>query len=161
DGVPLSSVAFSSIDVGSLDLSTFERVEVMRGGVPAELGGAVLGGAVNFVTAVGPSASGAHNGVTVGGGSFGARRARVGRGDAFGKLKTSLSVGYAGAEGDFDYFDDNGTPLNRTDDATRERDNNGFDELDVVARAAAAGPTRVAGGARFGWKEQGVPGPTG
>jgi iron complex outermembrane receptor protein len=158
DGVPLSRVAFSSIDVGSLELASFDRVEILRGGVPAELGGAVLGGAANFVTRTGPAPGGERTRLTVGGGSFGARRARIARGDAFGETRTALSAGYAGAEGDFDYFDDNGTPQNRADDRERRRANNGFDAVDVAARAAAAA---FAGGGRFSWKGQGVPGPSG
>ncbi len=162
DGVPLSQVAFSSIDVGSLDLGTFDQVDVYRGGVPVELGGAVLGGAVNFETAVGPRADGKQDEVTVGGGSFGARRVRVSRGDSWfdGALKSTLAVGYSGTTGDFSYFDDNGTPLNQTDDSTRERQNNGYDQFDVVARVAGDGPLGLTAGERFSTKAQGVAGPT-
>jgi outer membrane receptor protein involved in Fe transport len=161
DGVPLSRVAFSSVDVGSLELATFDRVEVLRGGVPAELGGAVLGGAVDFVTRVGPPADGQRNRITVGGGSFGARRVRIARADDLGGLRTALSAGYAGAEGDFDYFDDNGTPLNPADDAERRRGNNGYDAVDVAARVAGGERLTYVGGGRVTWKGQGVPGPSG
>lgn len=164
DGVPLSRFAFSSIDVGSLDLGSYDRVDVYRSGVPVELGGAVLGGAVDFVTAVGPRPGGAHDELVLGGGSFGARRIRFLRGDAWGdggRFKTTLAAGYEGATGDFDYFDDNGTPLNPSDDATRKRTDDGFDALDLVARAKLEGDPEITGGARFSTKSQGVPGPTG
>jgi len=163
DGVPLSRFAFSSIDVGSLDLSSYGRVDVYRGGVPLELGGAVLGGAVDFVTQVGPRPDGSRNEIELGGGSFGARRLRVVRGDAWGdgRLKTTFGASYAGATGDFDYFDDNGTPLNPADDATRARQDDFFDSLDLVARLHREGDPDVTGGARFSTKDQGVPGPTG
>jgi outer membrane receptor protein involved in Fe transport len=157
DGVPLSRFAFSSVDVGSLDLAGFDRIEITRGGVPAEVGGAVLGGAVDFVTAVGPAPGAARTAVTAGGGSFGSRHARVTRRDALGALRATISAGYEGATGSFDYFDDNGTPLNRADDATRTRQNNGFDSAFAAARLAAGD---VAGGARFYYKDQGVPGTT-
>jgi iron complex outermembrane receptor protein len=139
-------------------------VEVLRGGVPAELGGAALGGAVNFVTRIGPLATGETTTLTLAGGSFGARRVRATHGDTFGAddaLATGVSVAYAGASGDFDYFDDNGTPFNRDDDAVRERQNNGFDAVDVAARAQRRGALQITGGARLAWKGQGVPGPTG
>ena len=163
DGVPLSRVAFSSIDVGALDLGSYDRVDVYRGGVPVELGGAVLGGAVDFQTTVGPRPDGANNEIVLGGGSFGARRLRLVRGDAWGdgKLKTTFGASYAGASGDFDYFDDGGTPLNRDDDSTRKRSDDGFDAVDLVARVRREGDPDVTGGARFSWKDQGVPGPTG
>jgi outer membrane cobalamin receptor len=161
DGVPLSRVAFSSIDVGSLDLGSYDRASVYRGGVPVELGGAVLGGAVDFQTNVGPRPDGARNEIVLGGGSFGARRLRLVRGDAWGDgaLKTTFGASYAGASGDFDYFDDNGTPLNPADDTTRRRSADGFDAVDLVARAHREGDPDVTGGVRLSWKDQGVPGP--
>ncbi len=158
DGVPLSRVAFSAIDVGTLDLGTFARVEVFRGGVPADLGGAVLGGAVNFVTGVGPGPDGRHNVVSLGGGSFGAKRLRISRLDRFGRWATTVQVGYAGAAGDFAFFDDGGTPLNLDDDRTSTRVNNGYDQIDASLRARRG---RIELGERISWKEQGVPGPTG
>jgi vitamin B12 transporter len=161
--VPLSRVAFSSIDVGSLDLGSYDRVDVYRGGVPVDLGGAVLGGAVDFQTTVGPRPDGSRNQIVLGGGSFGARRLRLVRGDAWGdgRLKTTFGASYAGATGDFDYFDDNGTPLNPADDSTRKRSDDGFDAVDLVARVHREGDPDVTGGARFSYKDQGVPGPTG
>ena len=70
-----------------------------------------------------------------------------------------VGLGYAGAEGDFVYFNDNGTNLNQSDDSYVERTNNGYDRVDGVARAALRrGPWSLSGGARGLWKEQGVPG---
>jgi iron complex outermembrane receptor protein len=128
-----------------------------------EYGGAVLGGAVNFATRVGPRADGRHTELTLGGGSFGAFRVRAARGDAFdgGRIKTTFAAGYSRATGNFLVFDDNGTPLNPNDDATRERVNNGYDQVDAVARAETTGPIALSGGARVLWKGQGVPGPVG
>ncbi|HKA90264.1 MAG TPA: TonB-dependent receptor [Haliangiales bacterium] len=163
DGVPLSRFAFSAVDVGSLDLGTFDRVEIFRGGVPVEYGGAVLGGAVNFVTRVGPRPDARTTELTLGGGSFGAFRARAARGDAFadGRLRTTFAAAYARADGGFLVFDDNGTPLNPNDDSTRPRVNNGYDQVDAVARAETSGAIAASGGARVSWKGQGVPGPVG
>lgn len=164
DGVPLSRVAFSALDVGDLDLGTFDRVEIYRGGVPVELGGAALGGAVNFVTSVGPIAGRPSLTLTLGGGSFGARRARAVRRAALlhGRLLATLAVGYAGATGDYEMFDDRGTPLNPDDDGRVRRTNNGFDRLDAVVRLRGRpGPLTIDGGQRLSWKWQGVPGPSG
>lgn len=163
DGVPLSRFAFSAVDVGSLDLGTFDQVEIFRGGVPVEYGGAVLGGAVNFITRVGPRPDGRNTELALGGGSFGAFRVRAARGDALagGRVRTSFAAGYARADGGFLVFDDNGTPLNQSDDSTRARVNNGYDQVDAVARGEMGGATAVSGGARVSWKGQGVPGPVG
>jgi iron complex outermembrane receptor protein len=163
DGIPLSRIAFSSIDVGSLELAGYDQVDVYRGGVPVELGGAVLGGAVDFVTRVGPRADGAHTQLLLGGGSFGARRLRAARGDRFvdDKLATTFAVGYAGATGDFPYHDDGGTPLDPSDDTTQPRQDDDYDAVDAVARARWQGELEASGGVRVSVKDQGVPGPTG
>lgn len=164
DGVPLSRVASATVDVGDLDLGTYETVEIHRGGVPVAYGGAALGGAVNFTTALGPDATGRRNTVTIGGGSFGARRTRLIRRDALedGRLLTAVALGYAGAGGDYAYFDDGGTPLNPDDDDTATRVNNGYDQLDGAARLRwRRGGWLVEAGERLLYKAQGVPGPAG
>jgi iron complex outermembrane receptor protein len=162
DGVPLSRISFSAVDLGSLDPATFDRVEIHRGGAPVALGGAVLGGAVNFVTSIGPGPDGRRTSIGAGGGSFGARRVRAMRRDAFGQWRTTVGVGYAGAEGDFDYFHDGGTPLEPSDDGVARRRNNGYDQIDGVARARRGSTHRyLEVGERVAWKGQGVPGAAG
>ena len=164
DGVPVSRLFFTAADMASLDLAAFDRVEVHRGGVPVELGGAVLGGAVNLVTAVGPRGEEPRDHLEVSTGSFGIRGARMVRRDALlgGRLATTAALGYAGVAGDYRFFDDRGTPLNLADDRETERINNGYDQLDGVFRAryrVAHGSLEL--GERLSYKEQGVPGPTG
>src|SRR5690606_19032 len=85
DGVPLSTVAYAGKDLGLYELDSFSELELFRGGVPAEHGGAALGGALNFITAVGPDAQGRRLRLSVGGGSSGARHLRARwRDDALG-----------------------------------------------------------------------------
>ena len=138
DGVPLSRLGSASLDVGQLDLATFDEIEVWRGAVPVELGGATLGGAINFVTGLGPAADGTHTRVALGVGSFGARRLRVVRRDATtlggAPLATSVAASYAGANGDFTYHHDGGTPVEPSDDHVATRENDGYDQLDAAAR---------------------------
>ncbi len=159
DGVPLSRLAAVTTDLGRFALDAFAEVDLYRGAVPVELGGAGVGGAVNLVTRLGRGAGGERLALTAGGGSYGARFARARYGDvlAGGRVATAITAGYQGATGDFSYFDDNGTPLNATDDHTGTRRNNAFDQLDVTARAGAPDGSRVAG-ARVAWKRQGLPG---
>jgi vitamin B12 transporter len=159
DGVPLSRVASVTTDVGAYELGSFGEVDVYRGGVPAALGGAALGGALSLQTRVGRGASGEQLFVGAGVGSFGARslRARWGVGDPVEGRAEVIEVGYAGARGDFVYYDDNGTNLTTRDDTWRTRGNDGYDHVDLVARAAA--PTWSAG-LRGLARRQGLPGST-
>jgi iron complex outermembrane receptor protein len=163
DGVPLSRVAFATLDLGAFELGTFERVDVYRGGVPGEWGGAALGGAVNFVTGVGPRPGEKPTRLVLAAGSFGARRLTLSRRDRFGGAWAStVVVGYAGAEGDYAYFDDHGTPLEPRDDEERTRVNNGYDQVDLGARVKwRRRGSSVELGQRLSWKQQGIPGPAG
>lgn len=161
DGVPLARLGSATADLGRFEPSSFSRVAVHRGAIPVGLGGAAASSALELTTAVGPPADGHSLLFSAGAGSFGARHLRGrwlgGRPD--GTLGFHLGLGYAGADGDFTYFDDNGTNLNRSDDGFQTRSNNGYDQVDAVGRVGAlAGGWSLLGGARAGWKDQGVPG---
>lgn len=158
DGVPLSRIATVGADLGRFELTSFSELELYRGGVPVEYGGAAMGGALNLVTRVGPAA-GPRLRVSAGGGSFGARHLRTRWLGGDDRLGYHVALGYAGATGDFEYFDDNGTNLEPGDDSYVDRSNNGFDAVDGVARLRASrGPATAELGARTMWKRQGVPG---
>ena len=160
DGVPLSRLGSVTADLGRYELDSFDRVELYRGAVPVTLGGAGVGGALDLQSRVGRAATGERWHLTVGGGSFGARagRLRFGDGDPSSRAMAA-EVGYAGATGDYDFFDDGGTLLSPADDRTSTRINNGYDQLDAVVRAAG---TSTGGGWRGGVRalarRQGVPG---
>lgn len=164
DGVALSRLGTTTVDLGRFELDGFGEIELYRGGVPVALGGAGVGGALNLVTRVGRGPRGERWNVTLGAGSFGARsaRLRLGDGDATvdGGRALAVSVGYAGAAGDFTYFDDGGTSLTAADDRLATRTNNGYDAVDGSLRAAGrAGDRRWELGGRLLGKRQGLPGP--
>ena len=76
DGVPLSRIASVSANLGQFDLSSFEAVELYRGGVPPGLGGAGVGGALDMRTALGPGPDGKALQLSAGMGSYGSRHLR-------------------------------------------------------------------------------------
>ena len=159
DGVPLARIAQVTTDLGRFTLDSFGEVELYRGSVPVELGGAGVGGALNLVTRLGRGDHGERVRASLGAGSFGARHVHVHYGDAHwdGKLLSSTTLGYQRAVGDYTYFTDNGTPLNKTDDGYLTRHNNGFEQLDAATRVGLA-DQRAAGGLRLAWRDQGLPG---
>ena len=147
DGVPLARIAAVTTDLGRFQLDAFGEVDLYRGAVPVELGGAGVGGALNLVTRLGRGEHGERLRASIGTGSFGARHARLHYGDDHGAVKSSTTIGYVGATGDYTYFDNNGTLLNAKDDAYRVRRNNGFDQLDAATRIGdAASPLVKPGG---------------
>src|ERR1700761_5888202 len=77
DGVPLSRIASVTTDLGRFTLDSFGQVELYRGAVPVELGGAGVGGALNLVTKLGRDDNGDRVSASAGFGSFGARHVRL------------------------------------------------------------------------------------
>ncbi len=159
DGVPLARIAAVTTDLGRFALAAFGQVDLYRGAVPVELGGAGVGGALNLVTHLGRGARGERVTVSAGAGSFGARHARLRYGDRHGALQSSTTIGYQAATGDYAYYDDNSTPLNGTDDTQRVRRNNGFEAFDGATRWATEDRS-VIGGVRVASTHQGLPGST-
>ncbi|MBL9018149.1 MAG: TonB-dependent receptor [Myxococcales bacterium] len=161
DGVPLAKLAAVTTDLGRFPLDAFGEVRFYRGAVPVELGGAGIGGAVDLVTKLGRGPRGERWTATAGVGSYGARhlRARYGDEHVGGQIESSTTIGYQGATGDYTYFDDNGTLLNKADDGFKTRGNNGFDQIDATSRIGA--PDALFGvGLRLAFKRQGLPGST-
>ncbi len=161
DGVPLSRIASVTADLGRISLESYSSLELYRGGVPAELGGQTLGGALNLKSAIGPSPGGKTLVLSAGAGSFGSRHLRASwrGGRADGTTGFHLGLGYAGATGDFEYFNDNGTNLVAEDDVLEPRQNNGYDQLDAAARyRLRRGYLTIEAGSRSLFKSQGIPG---
>ncbi len=161
DGVPLSRLGSVTADLSRYELDSFDTIELYRGAVPVTLGGAGVGGALNLVTRVGRAPTGERWRLTLGGGSYGARSARLrfGDGDPDDRAGIAAEVGYAGADGDYPFFDDGGTNLSPADDRTSIRANNGYDQLDALVRAAGRqGDRQWQLGVRGVGKRQGVPG---
>src|SRR3569832_1720722 len=155
DGVPVARIAAVTTDLGRFPLDAFGQVELYRGAVPIELGGAGVGGALNLVTRLGRGAHGERIEASAGIGSFGARHVRLHYGDEYGDVKTSTTLGYQGARGDYTYYSDNGTQLDTHDDSFKKRVNNQFDQVDLASRV---GRDSDAAGLRLAYKDQGLPG---
>jgi vitamin B12 transporter len=162
DGAPLSGSGTGIVDLSTQPLDALARVELYRGYVPIRYGSAAIGGALDLVGAV-------HRGSAklwiVGGlGSYLAREARLGFAAPLGRRKTSRAsiaarLGYAGSRGDFQYFDDGGTPLLRDDDGILRRQNADYQRLSGQLRFDARfGQLQLAQQNLAWWKLQGVPG---
>jgi iron complex outermembrane receptor protein len=132
DGAPLTSAAHGVVSLADLPATAIERVEVYRGLAPLGLGVATPGGAVNLITASAPELREAR----LARGSFGTWEGRASAGAVRGALSGTVHAGYQGSNGDFRFFDDNGTPFNAADDDTSTRVNNRFDAATLLATVA-------------------------
>lgn len=159
DGVPLARAQDQTVNLANLPLDSLERIEVYRGTVPVGFGGGGIGGVVNLVTRA-PSAE-PQSELSAGYGSFETRKVVGTHSRRAGGVDLLGHVSYLGSEGDFTYFDDNGTPENPADDEQTTRINNAFNAVGALARASLAIDETLAfdGTQELFYNAQGVPGP--
>lgn len=161
DGVPLGDAFGGLFDLSELPLRSMTRVDIYRGFVPVRYGGATLGGVLDVH---GSPRTDAHTHVlSTGLGSFGGRQLALdARTPLSSRLSLSTHASYAGAQGDFPYYDDASTPTFTGDDQTRRRRNNDYDR--VLARVrldGERGPVRGHVQQWFVGRETGIAGPVG
>lgn len=130
EGIPLTDAEFNVSRSYWLPLETIQTVEVYPAAVPATLGEDGLGGAVQMRLR---DRSNAPWTLAGRGGSFGYLKASV-RSATFANTPSSIFVSATRSEENFQYFDDNGTPLNPSDDGFRSREHNRFMRLSVFPR---------------------------
>ncbi len=161
DGVPLGDAFGGLFDLSELPLRSLTRVDIYRGFVPVRYGGATLGGAIDLHGAPPPGAPAVR--MSTGLGSFGGRQLAVdGVVPLTPRLTFSSHASYAGARGDFLYYDDASTPTFTGDDTTRRRVNNDYDR--VLARVrldAQRGPVQAHVQQWFVGRRSGIAGPVG
>lgn len=126
DGVEINRGDRQSVDLSTLDLQQFERIEIYRSHAPAKFGTGAIGGVVNLISKKSPKDK--KGNLKVGVGSFGFFESRL---NAFLKHQSTQHRLYASheqAKGDFDYIDDNLNlrPGNPIDDKQKTRINNDY-----------------------------------
>ncbi len=159
DGVRLNQANAGLVDLGDLPLDNVERIEIYRGFAPLQLGAGSIGGAINLVTR--QVTGQPHHRVSVSYGSFDTRKVTLYRSQSFpnNKLGYLALFNYTESDGDFEFFDDNGTRFNPRDDEIATRTNSDFRSFNVSAK----GELSLAGWALtlsddFFTKDQGVNG---
>lgn len=161
DGVPLTDSVAGVVDLSDIPLDGLGRLEIYRGYVPVAFGSAAIGGAIDLRGA--PAWNHAGLSIRGGYGSFGARETRVAIRGPLGRRQRSagaLTVGYAGARGNFRFLDDGGTPDLSGDDRFETRTNNDYDRVAVYGRFDhRKGAWRFAVQPILQYKDQGIPGP--
>ncbi|MCL2010998.1 MAG: TonB-dependent receptor [Synergistaceae bacterium] len=131
DGILMNLQSEPAVDLSAISVDNVERVEIYRGYIPAKFGAQAMGGVINIVTKTPEKPK---TEVMLGAGSFGrwkgvlSHSARLGDGKFFG------SFGYETYNGDFEYWNDAGTPYNNTDDYTAVRRGNGFENMDLLLK---------------------------
>lgn len=130
DGNSIANAGGGAVDLSRFDGLNISKIKIYKGFVPAELGGNVLGGAVNIITE-NPENEKFNPSVFLLAGSFGEFQANANLNNIplGNKTKLSLSGNWHSAKNNYKYMDYNGTtlaPNSATDDTIRRMDNNKF-----------------------------------
>ncbi|MFN7146334.1 MAG: TonB-dependent receptor, partial [Myxococcota bacterium] len=156
DGLPLNPDGASAVNLSELPVSAFERVEIYRGMAPVAFGSGAIGGVLNLVT---PTRATPTSGA-VRFGSFGTFGASAVTAPKAGAVDALLAFDQLHTEGDFPYFDDQGTEYTLLDDRTPIRANNAIDRASLLGRVRFGPPdARFSVMESFVASHQELPGP--
>lgn len=160
DGIPLNPDGGEAVDLAELPASAFDRVEIWRGNAPPELASVAMGGVVNLVT---PGAD-LRPRLAAAGGSHGtwSMSGVAGPGVELGpgRLDSFVALDAFHTDGDWAYFDDQGTEFNLADDRTPTRENNDISRAHAIGRLRWTGAkAQLALLDRWSASDRGYPGP--
>ncbi len=156
DGIPLNRARTGIANIGDLPLEDVEYIEVFRGFTPADFGSSGIGGVVNLVTKSGKEKSAV---TSASYGSYDTYKALASASGPVGPVSVMVFGEYMQSQGDYDYVNDNGTPLNASDDFEETRRNNDFASADLTLRVSGdAGNWKLDAVAMAHDKDQGLPG---
>lgn len=142
DGIPVTDALYGEIDLDSILISSIKRIEIYKGITPLRFGKTGMSGVINIVTA-GPEQkyspadsfrngeesnnSNSENRIKTAIGSFGTYHLSFKRISGNKKYSYLLFTAYDSCENDFDFLNDNGTPvINTGDDKTEKRKNSQY-----------------------------------
>jgi iron complex outermembrane receptor protein len=132
DGVPLNRGKSGVVNLENIPLRSVERIEVYRGTVPLRFRTSGIGGALNIVTK--KITDKLYNQISGSYGSFDTYEVNATSSGTLKKFGYMVSGNFQGSDGDFEFLDDNGTPLVPEDDETTERENNDFDARNLLVK---------------------------
>ncbi|GHV14308.1 hypothetical protein AGMMS49938_10200 [Fibrobacterales bacterium] len=126
DGVVVQNSSGNMVDLGSIDLNQYERVEIYKGFVPAKFGANVMGGVINLISKDATTRSGKFSASV---GSYGTRILSMQAGAPINEIYWNSAINYRAATNDFPFFNRNGTAYNFEDDFWDTRRNADFSQI--------------------------------
>lgn len=130
DGIPLNGGHQSSVSLNMVLPELLRSADVYRSNAPLHLGSNLPGGAVNLHLR---DARRPGYVLTAGGGSFGSAKAGLIATYRAENSRTLIATAWRGAQGNYTFFNNNGTDFNLDDDNHREtRINNRRDEISLL-----------------------------
>jgi len=122
DGIPINNSKNGEVDLNEIPLEIISRIEIYKGNVPASFGISAIGGVINIVTK--KSSKGIHK-IAISYGSYNSYNATLFSSKKTKKFHYTALFNANGSDGNYDFTDNNGTPvINTTDDKIVKRENN-------------------------------------
>jgi iron complex outermembrane receptor protein len=121
DGVLLNSGSQAVIDLSTLELLNLDSVDIYRGTSPLQLSRGSIGGEVNLNSANSAGQSGTR--LRASAGSFGLRGRQLAHQGSSRQWNWIVSASEMKSDNDFEFVNDNTTPLNPNDDELQQRNN--------------------------------------
>lgn len=131
DGILLSGGATGSVDLSMLELLNLATVDVYRGFTPVQLAQANIGGAVNLRT-LGNNAQSTKLALTSG--SFNTNKQQIAHRAASGAWDWVATASREFSNNDYEFTNNNATPLNPNDDTIEQRHNAEVSKLTAMGR---------------------------
>lgn len=99
DGMRINSITSGAINWGTIDPSSIERVEIVRGAASSLYGSNAIGGVVNIITRKGDAKTPNRTWLTMGAGSYGTTKSSAGTSGHAGALDYSFTTSLANSDG--------------------------------------------------------------
>lgn len=157
DGLLLNPAEGGGVNLAEIPADQIERIEIYRGAVPARLGTSAMGGAVLIQTK--KTTRERTTRLTGSYGSFNTLETDLFQSQTFKPLGYAVDYHFLRSDGDFPFEDDNGTPLNLSDDTIEARKNNELARHNLLlklSRPIAAGTVDFQ--ENFLREDRGIPG---
>ena len=121
DGLLINSAHSGVVDLSQFSLESVERIEVYRGRVPAHLGQAAIGGAINIVTR--KEAGQAPQQLTLGAGSYETRKLGLALNHQWQATSVLFTSEHLESDNDYRFLNNQQTPDDASDDVYERRTN--------------------------------------
>jgi len=133
DGIMLNSAGNSAVDLSLLELLNLSSVDVYRGSAPAQLSSASIGGAINLRSLHAGSTK-PNTTALLTAGSFSTNRFQFAHGSTHNRLDVVATASHEQSDNRFTLHNNNGTPLNLSDDRSEKRNNAQVAKLSALSR---------------------------
>ncbi len=132
DGVPLNRAISGVVNISDIPIDEVERIEVYRGISPIKFGITGIGGVINIITRKPKKRLSFETKDFYG--SFNTYKTNLSITQRIHGLSYLIFLDRTHSDGDFKFLNDNGTPLNKSDDRWEKRKNNDFDSEEYLLK---------------------------